>query len=192
MSKFVLEGGQVRGVITQDGEIHHSDKVVLAAGVWSKALLQQLNCNVSLESERGYHVTVKQAQASLNNMIISAEGKFVMTPMSMGLRVAGTAEFAGLNAPHQNQRAQILLAQAKRFLPDIKVDNTSTWSGHRPATPDSLPVIGAVPKHGNVFCAFGHGHLGLTLGPTTGRLLAELISGEPSEPSLAALRVDRF
>lgn len=192
VKEFAICDGVVEGVLSEAGEKFVSQKVIVAAGVWSRALLKQLRCNVSLESERGYHVTFADSDNQLNNMIICAEGKFVMTPMSMGLRVAGTAEFSGLNSLAQDKRSDVLVEHAKRLLPTLDTQEFSRWDGHRPAIPDSLPVIGAVPNHPNVFCAFGHGHLGLTLAPTTGRLLAELVCGDIDAHSLYALRVDRF
>lgn len=189
---FQHQDAAVSGVLTDTNQSVHAPALVIAAGVWSRDLLKKLGCSVSLESERGYHVTFTNPAAGLNNMIISAEGKFVMTPMSMGLRIAGTAEFAGTGAAPDQRRAEVLVKQAQRILPGLNTQPASSWAGHRPSTPDSLPVIGAVPHHPNVYCAFGHGHLGLTLGPTTGRLLAGLIAGDGGLHWLDALRVDRF
>lgn len=192
VKNFAIEQGVVKGVLSEAGEHFIGQKIIIAAGVWSRDLLKQLHCKVSLESERGYHVTFADADKQLNNMIISAEGKFVMTPMTMGLRVAGTAEFSGLVAAAQKRRSDVLVKCAKKILPDLNTQEFSRWHGHRPATPDSLPVISVVPHHPNVFCAFGHGHLGLTLGPTTGRLLADLVCGDTDSHSLHALRINRF
>jgi len=188
---FQREGAEIGGVMTDTNDMVTASKVVIAAGVWSRNLLKILGCNVCLESERGYHVTLANPGASLNNMIIAAEDRFVMTPMSMGLRVAGTAEFGGLLAAPNPQRTDVLVRKARELIPGLNTGQPSTWSGHRPATPDSLPVIGTVPNCSNVYCAFGHGHMGLTLGPTTGRLMAELIAGEGDARLLGALRVDR-
>ena len=181
-------------VCLDNGVTIKADKTVIAAGVWSRPLLKQLGCSVSLESERGYHVTFGQPAAQLNNMIICAEAKCVVTPMKMGLRIAGTAEFSGLSAPENPKRSAALIKQAKTLFPGLNLEQSTCWSGHRPATPDSLPVISAVPNHPNVYCAFGHGHLGLTLGPTTGRLLADLITDSVNSEDrdcLNALRINR-
>ncbi|WP_198136832.1 FAD-binding oxidoreductase, partial [Pseudovibrio sp. JE062] len=98
-----------------------------------------------------------------------------VTPIAEGLRVGGAAEFAGLKTPPNFERSRALAKLAAKMLPDLQTDNGDQWMGHRSATPDSLPVIGRSPKTPCVHYAFGHGHLGLTQGPTTGRLIADLV-----------------
>ena len=121
-----------------------------------------------------------------------AERKFVATPMEMGLRFAGTVELAGLAAPPDMRRADILLRQGRRMFPGLKVGEVSRWMGHRPGLPDTIPVIGPSPRHGNVFYAFGHGHMGLIGGAVTGRLIADLAVGRAPAIDLTPFRVDRF
>jgi D-amino-acid dehydrogenase len=110
----------------------------------------------------------------------------------MGLRVAGTVEIAGLEAPPNYARARVLVRKARRVYPALDVSDGSEWMGHRPATPDSLPVIGRATRFANVSYAFGHGHLGLTFGPITGELIADLVAGRPARLDLRPYRVDRF
>ena len=112
--------------------------------------------------------------------------------MEMGLRVAGTVEIAGLKAPPNYERARVLVRKARRIYPALDDTDGIEWMGHRPATPDSLPVIGRATRFANVCYAFGHGHLGLTFGPLTGRLIAELVAGKPASLDLRPYRVDRF
>ena len=124
--------------------------------------------------------------------MIFAERKFVATPLRCGLRIGGAAEFAGLHTPANFERCRALLKLASRYLPALQTAGGTNWAGHRPATPDSLPVIGASPRHPNVFYAFGHGHLGLTQAATTARLIADLICGKPPAISLAPYTIARF
>jgi D-amino-acid dehydrogenase len=125
-----------------------------------------------------------------------ADGKFVATPMDTGLRFAGTVELAGLAAPPDWRRAQILLEQGRKMLPGLAAshpqERISVWMGHRPSLPDSLPVIGPSRRSPDVFYAFGHGHVGMTGGPMTGKLIAELVSGRPPAIDLDPFRASRF
>ena len=121
-----------------------------------------------------------------------AERKFVATPLAIGLRIGGAAEFAGLEAPPNYRRSDALLQLARRYLPGLDESGAQKWMGHRPATPDSLPVIGASGTSPRVFYAFGHGHLGLTQSVTTGELIGELLAGVTSSIDLAPYAITRF
>jgi D-amino-acid dehydrogenase len=169
-----------------------ADKVVVAAGAWSGELAKCLGDRVLLESERGYNTTLGDPGVALNREVIFAERKFVATPLSCGLRIGGAAEFGGLHAEPNFKRCQALMTLATRYLPSLKLRGGTNWAGHRPATPDSLPVIGASPRHAQVFYAFGHGHLGLTQAATTGRLISNLIRGVPSPIDLSPYSIARF
>jgi D-amino-acid dehydrogenase len=115
-----------------------------------------------------------------------------MTPMQMGLRIGGAVELAGLEAPPDYDRARALVRLAKKYIPDLSVRCGTEWMGHRPSTPDSVPVISPSQKYKNVYYAFGHGHLGLTGSMTTGRLIAELVSGKTPNIDLTPFHVGRF
>ena len=169
-----------------------SDFLVIAAGAWSHRLTAQLGCKIPLESERGYHMTFANPGVSLNHTIMEGKRRFVTTAMEMGIRCAGTAEFAGLEAPPVPRRARILAALGKRLLPNLNTEEATDWMGHRPSLPDSLPAIGALPGHPSVLTAFGHGHTGLTAAPMTGRIIAGLIAGTPLNVDVAPYRPDRF
>jgi glycine/D-amino acid oxidase-like deaminating enzyme len=129
---------------------------------------------------------------SLAREVIFAERKFVATPLSIGLRIGGAAEFGGLDAKADYRRSEALVKLASRYLPGISSHGGIAWAGHRPATPDSLPVIGPSPRHGKIFYAFGHGHLGLTQAATTGRLIADLVGGRPTPFDLKPYSISRF
>ena len=171
---------------------HPVEQVVIAAGAFSGSLAGQLGTRVPLESERGYHVMVKSSASTLRIQTISAERRFVAAPMLDGLRLSGTVEFAGLKAPPDMQRAMILLKQGRQMFPDLDTSAVEPWMGHRPGTPDSIPVIERSRRHGNVIFAFGHGHQGMIGGAVTGRIVAELAAGRPSLIDLTPYRSDRF
>jgi D-amino-acid dehydrogenase len=179
-------------VLMADGSSVCGDALVVATGAWSAQFCSQLDDLVSLESERGYNTTIAEPGIALGREIIFAERKFVATPLSCGLRIGGAAEFGGLTAPPNYERSKALVTSAKRYLPGLETTGGVEWMGHRPATPDSLPVISQSARSPNVYYAFGHGHLGLTQAATTGRLIAELISGLTPVIELDPYRIQRF
>ena len=168
------------------------DTVVIAAGAWSASLAARVGDRASLESERGYNTTLPRPGIVLNRQITFGEHHFVASPLSAGLRIGGAAEFAGLRAPANYARSAALLALARRYLPGLSGEGGTVWMGNRPATPDSLPVIGRSPRQGNVIYAFGHGHLGLTQSATTGRLIADIVAGQDSGIDLTPYSIARF
>ena len=179
-------------VALSDGRGLSAGKVVVAAGAWSGSLARGLGDPVLLESERGYNTTLPTPAVVLEREVIFAERKFTATPLSCGLRIGGAAEFAGLTAPANYRRSQALVTLAKRYLPGLEAAGGTEWMGHRPATPDGLPVIGPSRRHASVLYAFGHGHVGLTQAATTGRLIADLASGRPPVLDLTLYSIARF
>jgi D-amino-acid dehydrogenase len=167
-------------------------RLVVATGAWSTALAGSIGDRVLLDSERGYNTTLPQPGIALSREVIFAERKFVATPLDIGVRIGGAAEFAGLKAAPNFKRSDALLRLGKRFLPGIDDRGAVRWMGHRPATPDSLPVIGRSPKCPSVIYAFGHGHLGLTQSATTGALVADLLAGRLSAIALDDYAIERF
>ncbi len=178
---------------TESGETLEADQIVVAAGAWSNALAEQLDYTVPLIAERGYHSQIGKPAIELKHPVMSLTRHFVMTPLEGGLRVAGTAEFAALDAKPDYRRAKVLLELAGHYLDGLKTDEVTEWMGQRPAMPDSLPVISVSPRHKNVFYAFGHGHYGITQGPTTGRIIADMMTGSKPDPWIFRhIRFDRF
>ncbi|MDT4827187.1 Glycine oxidase [compost metagenome] len=167
--------------------------IVLAAGAWSAKLLSSLGVKVPLETQRGYHLRYPQAAGLIQRIVVLADRKVFMTPMQNGLRAAGTVEFGGLQRLPSSARARLLGRHAKAALPDLDTNNPIEWMGHRPCLPDSLPVIGELPCFPGLWCAFGHGHLGLTGAAGTGRLLAEAMTGsEHAKATLSPFCASRF
>lgn len=187
---FDLGSGQVHAVETSVGRLDCTE-VVLATGVWSKPLMKKLGIAVPLETERGYHIIFKNAVGGPSQPVMVSSGKFVATPMSEGLRCAGIVEFGGLDAGPSKAPFALLRRQTKAAFPNLTWDDEIEWQGHRPATTDSLPLIGQIRNTG-VYTGFGHQHIGLTAGPKTGRLLAQLISGQSPNIDLTPYAPTRF
>jgi D-amino-acid dehydrogenase len=168
------------------------ETLVIAAGVWSRPLAAQLGTSVPLEAERGYHVMFANPGFSLRRAITSADRSISLAHMVDGIRASGVAEFAAPDAPPDMANARMVQRHAHALLPGLKGEPASQWMGPRPSHPDSKPVIGRSPRHANVFFAFGHDHLGLTMAGITGKLIAELMTGKPTTVDLAPFRPDRF
>jgi D-amino-acid dehydrogenase len=178
--------------LTASGRKLESDYLVLASGVWSNRLMTQLGTRVPVLPKRGYHTMFARPAIEISRPVMSASRHVLLTPMRDGLRVSGTAEFAGLDAPPDYALAQALVESARHFAPDLGGSGVSEWMGQRPMMPDSLPVLGPLPRAPQVLCAFGHGHYGLTQGPTTGRIIASLAFGEDPGIDLAPFSASRF
>lgn len=179
----------------QTGEKLTSDKLLIAAGAWSKPFAKQFGHRVPLETERGYHLMMPQ-KSSLSRPVASYNRKFIITPMSEGTRLAGTVEFGGLQAPLVNARADCLFPHGKALLPELFADANAAdgerWMGFRPSLPDSLPILGSCPNHANVFFSFGHQHLGLTWSGITAKLVSQGMSGLQPDMDISDYRIDRF
>lgn len=187
-----IQGDGPVTVTLTDGHTFAAGQVVVAAGAWSGHLARRLGDKVLLESERGYNTTIPDPGITLSREVIFAERKFVATPLSCGLRIGGAAEFGGLDAVADHKRSKALVKLASRYLPGLSSAGGVEWAGHRPATPDSLPVIGASATNRHVFYAFGHGHLGLTQAATTGRLIADLVGQRPTPIDVEPYAISRF
>lgn len=187
---FTYADDKVVAVETASGPIP-CDEVVLATGVWSKPLMEKLGLTIPLETERGYHIVYKNAENAPKMPIMVASGKFVATPMAEGLRCAGVVEFGGLDAGPSKAPLALLRKQVKQAFPNLKATEEIEWQGHRPAPSDSLPLIGQVRQTG-VYVGFGHHHIGLTGGPKTGRLIAQLMTGQTPNMDMTPYDPARF
>jgi D-amino-acid dehydrogenase len=187
---FNLTDGKVTSVVTDKGQFE-CDAVVLATGVWSKPIAKKLGLNVPLESERGYHIEFKNPSVSPRVPLMITTGKFVATPMQSKLRCSGVIEFGGLKAPASEAPLKLLKRKVRQTFPKLKASEEVTWLGHRPAPSDSLPLIGEI-KSTRVYAGFGHHHVGLTSGPKTGRILADLVTNKPTNMDLKAYEPMRF
>ena len=193
-TQIVRDGTKAKSLNLKSGKHITLDKLVICAGAYSHLLAKQLGEKVLLEAERGYHMVLPNSGVKLSHSLTYARTPSAATPMEMGLRLAGTDEFAGLEAEPNWARADALWKVFKGLLPGLNEPDSATtrWMGRRPGTPDSLPVIGPSKTVSNVWYGFGHSHMGLTWGPSTGRLISELITGSKSNIDLTPFRVDRF
>jgi D-amino-acid dehydrogenase len=169
------------------------ERVVVAAGAWSKPLAAGLGDRIPLDTERGYNVSFPGVTSVLNRPVSFGGYGFVATPLGTGLRIGGAVELGGLALPPNHQRSRALHGKATRFIRDLPDYDTGTqWMGFRPSIPDSLPVIGTSDASRAVVYAFGHGHYGLTQSAATARLVADLVAGRPPSIELAPFSPQRF
>ena len=178
-------------VLTDRGR-HEVDRLVLAAGAFSKRLAARLGARLPLDTERGYHLMLPRPGVDLRVPLLVGDHRFGIVPMARGIRLAGTAELAGIAAPPNYRRARMLGPMARKIVPDLDIEDGARWMGYRPSMPDSLPVIGKAPGSGRCVLAFGHGHLGLTMGAVTGGLVADLIAGREPPIDMTPYRPERF
>ena len=181
---FLSRGGQfqkeeVSAIHPKEGstQINHIDydQVVVCTGAFSKSLVKQIEGqSIPLETERGYHIEFIEKQQLLSRPTSLVESGMYLTPLHNRLRAVGTVELGGLHSNISQARIDYIARDAKRLLPSLQ-DYQNPWLGYRPTLPDCLPVLGRSPKFKNIFYAFGHNHLGWTLGPTTGKLITDLI-----------------
>ncbi|MDB5663605.1 FAD-binding oxidoreductase [Cypionkella sp.] len=204
--RFVAMGGRVEqgsvvgfarsdkiaGVRLADGRKIAADEVVICAGAFSGRLSKLLGEPIPLETERGYHTQVMAPGIEMKHSIIWPARAFMVTPTAGGIRVGGTVEMAGLDAAADYRRAKVTVRRAQTALPGLQCAKFTEWMGHRPALPDTVPILSASAKTKGVFYATGHGHLGLTYAATTARLMGELITGTKPALDLYPYRVNRF
>ena len=192
---FQIGGERLHAVTMRDAAIA-CDKAVIAAGARSKALAQAAGDRILLETERGYHVVITDPGIEPRYPTMPSDGKMacVMTPA--GLRLAGQVELAGLEAAPNWRRADVLLAFARKVYPglpaDLPPERVKRWMGHRPSTPDGLPVLGLACGCSDVVHAFGHGHVGLTAAAMSGKVVADLVAGRAPPFDLAPYSARRF
>jgi len=188
-----IEGGGERfAARAADGRAFEATQVVLSCGAFSKPLAAGLGYAVPLDTERGYHVTLPAAFPSFRIPVASFERKAIMTPMTAGLRMTSTVEFGGLRLPPDPHRWTLIERHLKALVPALPTQGMTRWMGFRPSLPDHLPVLGRVPDGRNVFFAFGHQHLGLTLAGVTARVIADAVAGRESGIDVAPYSPARF
>ncbi|WP_170559995.1 NAD(P)/FAD-dependent oxidoreductase [Ruegeria atlantica] len=187
----VRDNGKVIGVRTA-GETIACDTAVVTAGVWSGPLASKLGVTVPLETERGYHLELVEPSAMPKSPVMVASGKFVATPMDGRIRLAGIVEFGGLDAPPSRAPFELMRKNARAAFPGVTWKDEVEWMGHRPAPADSIPIIGEVPGVDGAYMGFGHHHIGLTGGPKTGRLLAQMIAGRTPNADMSVYAPSRY
>jgi D-amino-acid dehydrogenase len=192
VQRIETQGGKATAVLLGNGERLPVRRLVLAAGAWSGRLARDLGLRVPVAALQGYHHQLPRAGVRLNRAVLYANGGFVLTPLESGLRIAGTIEVAGLDPKPNYARADVIAGKARTILPGLDISGGTQWMGPRPFMPDTLPVIGPAPRFDNVVLAFGHGQIGMTLGPTTARLVADLVAQRRPALDLSPYRANRF
>lgn len=204
--RFVAEGGRIEKAnvegfdvagdrvtaVRAGGKVIAVDAVAICAGRASGDLTRHLGFKAPLVAERGYHVMLEPDNVRFDLPVSPAERGFFITPMREGLRVAGTVELGAPDRPESWHRADLLKKHLQAIFPGVGGAEKSRWMGERPSLPDFRPAIGRAPRHVNVYCGYGHQHVGLTLATATGRLIARLLDGESLPPALAHCDPGRF
>ena len=193
---FVFDRGQLRAVQVGAGDAVPAEFAVISAGIDAASFARQAGCHVPLESERGYHIVLPADGLSMRTPLMPSDGKMAVTQTEQGLRISGQVELASRSAAPDWRRTEVLLRHARRLFPTHDFPQSSDaiprWLGHRPSTPDGLPVLGACNPSGQVFCAFGHGHVGLAAAPASAELIGDLIAGRQPRIDPAPYRASRF
>jgi D-amino-acid dehydrogenase len=168
-------------------------EAVVALGPWSDQVFRPLGYSIPLGIKRGYHLHLEpRGNAVLHHPVLDTDLGYLLAPMTRGIRLTTGVEFARRDAPPSPIQLQRALPRAHRLFPLGEAVEANPWIGARPCLPDMLPVIGKAPRHPGLWFDFGHQHHGLTLGPATGRLLAEMMAGETPFADPVPFAVERF
>jgi D-amino-acid dehydrogenase len=188
-------GRTIRALTTRGGDPIEGDEFVICGGAWSPLLARDLGLRLPMQAGKGYSVTLTQPRQLPEICAILTEARVAVTPMGGALRFAGTMEIAGLNEDINPLRVRGIIAAATRYYPEFEpsdFEGAAPWRGLRPCSPDGLPYVGRTAKFANLAIAAGHAMMGMSLGPVTGRLIAEVLAGETPEIDLTLLSPDRY
>lgn len=186
--------GRVTAATTSRGEVA-GDEFVIAGGSWSPRIARPLGLALPMQPGKGYSLTLPQPPQVPHLCSILAEAHVAVTPMGHTLRVGGTMELSGINDTTRPERVQGIIEAVTRYLPEFRAEdfrNVKPWHGLRPVSPDGMPYIGRFRRYENLSTATGHAMMGLSLAPITGRLMAEILSGEKPSHPLELLNPDRY
>jgi D-amino-acid dehydrogenase len=194
VTDFLLSGRQIQSIQTKTDQLNF-DEVILATGSWSGALASRLNLSLPMQAGKGYSFTVQNVEKNIRIPSIFLEARVAVTPMANTLRFGGTMEITGVDHTISMNRVKGIVDSIPLYYPDMNVkmpEVEQIWHGLRPCSPDGLPYIGRSQKIENLVLATGHSMMGLSLGPGTGKIVADVIAGKPSEIQLAAFNTDRY
>ncbi len=189
--KSLSQKDENQTVIKSENHEYFFEKSIIASGAFSKNFTDQLGEKIPLDTERGYHVHFKNMDHLISRPVIFLDRGFGLTPMNQGLRAVGTVELGGLKNPLSKKRIDYLIKCAKELLPQLK-EHQDEWLGFRPTLPDFLPIMGPSLKNKNIIYAFGHHHLGWTLGAVTGKIISGIAAGEKTNLDLSPYSSKRF
>ena len=159
--------GREKSVLVED--------IIISSGVYSDKFAKKFGVKVPIQSERGYHLELYETDIRLKYPIMNGYLKLAITPRPSGIRFAGLVEFGSLNSNPNPKAFELLMRNANSMFPGIKFKTKQEWSGHRPSTVDSLPIIGSSSVNKKIHFGYGHHHIGLTGGPKTGKILSKTI-----------------
>jgi D-amino-acid dehydrogenase len=191
---WLSEGHRIAAARTSRGDIS-ADEFVLTGGAWSAAMIRPLGLRLCLQAGKGYSLTLPHPRQLPRLCSILAEAHVAVTPMGTALRIGGTMEVVGLDESIQRNRVDGIIESVPRYFPDFTSEDfrdVPAWRGLRPCSPDGLPYLGRFSKYANLTVATGHAMMGVSLGPITGKLVAEIISGEKPSHPLERLSPDRY
>ncbi|MFC2170225.1 NAD(P)/FAD-dependent oxidoreductase [Acidobacteriota bacterium] len=190
--KFETSGSLVSRVQSTHGDFY-PNQVVLATGAWTSRLVRNLGVNLPVQPAKGYSISIKKPEESPDIPLYLNEAKVVVTPLEKVLRLAGTLELSGMDFKINLCRVDAIMQASKKYLRlDHGLDIVETWRGLRPCSPDGLPIIDYAPGYKNLILATGHGMLGMTLAPGTGRLVSQIICEQSPEVNLTPFSSNRF
>lgn len=193
--RFEKKGDRVTKVISAD-RAYEQDEVIMATGSWGRETARLLDLKIPLMPGRGYSVTLEDSPHRVNYPSVLVEGRAAITPMDGNkIRFGGTMEITSHKTPPRMNRVQGILDAVKRYYPEFDIPLPPVekiWYGYRPCSADGLPYIGRVKKYENLVVATGHSMLGLSLGAGTGKLVSEIVNGQPASMDTTPFSVERF
>ena len=194
VSSWTVKENRIHSIKTKDAEFS-AHEFVLCGGVWSQQIAQTLNLNIPLQAGKGYSLTLSAPRQLPQLCSILVEGRVAVTPMNGQLRFGGTMELTGIDTSINERRVSGIVKSSLQYFPEFKPEDfahIAPWSGLRPCSPDGLPYLGRTKRFSNLVIACGHAMMGLSLGPITGKLVSEILSGK--EPALCSklLSPERF
>ena len=195
ISDFLLRGNSIRALFTANGKEISVEHVLLSSGSWTANVLKKAGVQMLLQDGKGYSITLDRPSLRPRIPTILSEAKVAITPMGSDLRIGGTLEISGLSPKLNMRRVEGIIESIPRYYKNMSVpfsDETPIWKGYRPCTPDGMPYLGNSPNLTNLTVGTGHGMMGLSLGPASGKLLAEYITGVKTSLDLSPYRLDRF
>jgi len=186
--------GKVKKLMTTRGEIS-ADQIVLAAGAWSASLAKELGIRLPIQAAKGYSLSYKKPANSPAIPMILSETKIAVTPLPGILRLAGTLELAGVDLRINRRRVEAIIKAMPNYLRGIKAEKmelVELWRGLRPCSPDGVPLLGRSARYNNLVVASGHAMQGVSLGPVTGKLASQILTGEKPMIDIRPMKVERF
>lgn len=187
--------GKINQILLEGGEILDVENVVLAAGSWSAKVLKQLGIKLLMQDGKGYSITLKNPLIRPKYPTLLMESRVAVTPMGADLRIGGTLEISNLSSKINPKRLAGIIEAIPKFYPELQVEMPkleNVWHGFRPCTPDGLPYMGRSKKYPNLVLANGHAMMGMSLGPASGKLVAEILQDQQPSIDLALFRPERF